>query len=120
MRGLAARDNGSALTVGRADVRAPADRCWRKLVTHSVLTVRCANMPKIIAEKMRRAAESRGGHVPPGLRRRHAALCGPPHLLRDEIRRIAGAARATAMTWHPFRAPLPCQIAESRTEAGRY
>ena len=93
MRGLAARDNGSALTVGRVDVRAPADRCWRKLVTHAVLTVRCANARKIIAEKMRRTAESRGGHVPPRLRRRHAAsaaLSGPPHLLRDEIRRIAG------------------------------
>ena len=41
MRGLAARDNGSALTVGRAEVRAPADRCWRQLVTHAALTVRC-------------------------------------------------------------------------------
>jgi hypothetical protein len=59
MRGLAARDNGSALTVGRADLRKRADRCWRKLVTHSVLTVRRANVPKIIAEKLRRTAESR-------------------------------------------------------------
>ena len=93
MRGLAACGTGSALTVGRADVRAPADRCWRDLVTHAVLTVRWANVRKIIAEKMRRAAESRGGHVPPRLRRRHAAsaaLSGPPHLLRDELLRTAG------------------------------
>ena len=59
MRGLAARDYGSALTIGRADVRKPTDRCWRELVTHAVLTVRCANAPKIIAEKLRRTAESR-------------------------------------------------------------
>ena len=93
MRGLAARDNGRALIVGHVDARASADRCWRKLVTHAVLTVRCAHARKVIAEKMRRTAESRGGHVPPRLRRRHAAsaaLSGPPHLLRDELRRIAG------------------------------
>ena len=95
MRGLGARDSGGASTVGRADVRRPADRCWHKLVTHAVLTVRSANAPKIIAEKMQRTAESRGGRVPPGLRmrRRHAAsaaLSGPPHLLRDKLRRIAG------------------------------
>jgi hypothetical protein len=92
MRGLATRGTGSAFTVGRADVRAPADLCWRRLVTHAVLTVRCANMRKFIAEKKRRAAESRGGHVPPRLRRRHAAsaaLSGPPHLLRDELLRTA-------------------------------
>ena len=93
MRGLAGRDNRSALTVGRADVRALADLCWRRLITYAVLTVRCANAPKIIAEKMQRTAEGRRGHVLPGLQRRHvdsAALSGPPYLLRDEIRRIAG------------------------------
>ena len=73
MRGLAARDGGNALTVGRADVRKLADRCWRKLVTHAVLTVRCASVRKIIAEKRRRTAESRGGQVLAWLRRRHAA-----------------------------------------------
>ena len=86
-----ARDDGSALTVGRAGIRAPADRCWRKLVTHVVLTVRCANAAKTIAENMLRTAERRGGNVPPRLQRRHAAsaaLSGPPHLLRDAILRI--------------------------------
>jgi len=85
--------------------------CWCKLVTDAVLTVRYENALKIIAEKMRRAAESRGGHVPPGLRGRYAAsaaLSSPPHLLRDDIRRIAGQARAAAMNWHPFRVPNPC------------
>ena len=104
---------------GRADVRAPADRCWRKLVTHAALTERRANAPKIIAENTPRTAERRGGHVPPRAGRRHAAsaaLGGPQHLLRDAIWRIAGQARATAMTWHPFRVPLPCQIAERRAE----
>src|ERR1700744_1235187 len=104
---------------GRADVRAPADRCWRKLVTHAALTVRRANAPKIIAENTPRTAERRGGHVPPRAGRRHAAsaaLGGPQHLLRDAIWRIAGQARAIAMTWHPFRVPLPCQIAERRAE----
>ena len=42
VRGLAARDNGGAMIVGHVDARAPADRCWRKLVTHAALTVRCA------------------------------------------------------------------------------
>jgi hypothetical protein len=85
--------------------------CWCKLVTDAVLTVRYENALKIIAEKMRRAAESRRGHVPPGLRGRYAssaALSSPPHLLRDDIRRIAGQARAAAMNWHPFRVPNPC------------
>ena len=123
MRGLAARDNGSALIVGHADVRAPAGRCWRKLVTHVVLTVRCANVRKIIAEKLPRTAESREGHVPSRLRRQHtasAALSVPPHLLRDEIWRIVEQARATAMTRHPCRVPLPCQIAESRAESSTH
>ena len=131
MRGLAARGDDSALTVGHVHVRAPADRCRRKLVTHVVLTVRRANVPKIIAEKMRRAAESRGGRVPPPQPGRHtasAALSGPPHLLRDEIWRIVEQARATAMTWHPCRVPLPwhpcrvplpCRIAESRAQGLR-
>ncbi len=131
MRGLAARGDDSALTVGHVHVRAPADRCRRKLVTHVVLTVRCANVRKIIAEKMRRTAEGRGGRVPPPQSGRHtasAALSGPPHLLRDEIWRIVEQARATAMTWHPCRVPLPwhpCrvpllwQIAESRAQGMR-
>ena len=57
--------------------------------------------------------------MPPRAGRRHAAsaaLGGPQHLFRDAIWRIAGQARATAMTWHPFRVPLPCQIAERRAE----
>ena len=46
IRGLAACDNGIALIVGHVHVRAPADRCRRKLVTHVVLTVRCANVAR--------------------------------------------------------------------------
>jgi hypothetical protein len=87
MRGLAALDNGSTLAVGRANVCQHADRCWRKLVIHAVLTVRCANVAKLNAETMRRTVESRGGRVPPRLWRRHAAsaaLCGPSHRLHDE------------------------------------
>ena len=49
------------------------------------------NPPDFIAEKMRRAAESRGGRVPSPQPCRHlasAALSGPPPLLRDDLAHV--------------------------------
>ncbi len=121
-----------------ASTRAEPNSSWRAKARHPRLAlVRAAKswMPTFVGmtgERVRvrpidsfiighrlRTAERRGGHVPPRAGRRHAAsaaLGGPQQLLRDAIWRIAVQARATAMTWHPFRVPLPCQIAERRAE----
>jgi hypothetical protein len=74
------------------------------------------NSQDCIAEKMRRAAESRRGRVPslqPGRHIASAALSGPQHVLRDGLCRVR-----TSHGQHDMRNELAPTAVRGRTNAG--